>query len=212
MAPEAGDAVSPARDGLRRATHAEHVRLNQHPLLTGITRPGYPLGHYQRVLVAYFHFYRAIEAAIDETLSRLALAFDYRPRRKLPWLTRDLAHFAIDPEQPAARPSRTPRAPENLDSAGLFGLLYTIEGSALGGRVIARHLAAHHGLTADGGARFFVGYGEAVDVLWRQFLAEMEQQLADAGACTRAGVAARQTFVLMEQLLDDYAAHDRHFR
>lgn len=208
----ANEPLSAARDSLRRATHAAHARLNQHSLLTGITRPGYSLDDYRRVLVAYFHFYRAIEASIDEALSRIGLAFDYQARRKLPWLVADLAHFGIDPEAPSVSPAWPPRGPENLDVGGLFGVLYTIEGSSLGGRVIYRHLSAHLGLTADAGARFFFGYGEVVDVLWQQFNAEMERQLADPGVRLRAGVAAGETFALMERVLDDYAGNWRDFR
>ena len=61
--------LSAVRRLLRDGTHAEHVRLNQHPLLAGITRPDYALTTYQLVLTAYFHFYRALEAAIDQALA-----------------------------------------------------------------------------------------------------------------------------------------------
>jgi heme oxygenase (biliverdin-IX-beta and delta-forming) len=208
----ANEPLSAARDSLRRATRTAHARLNQHSLLIGITRPGYSLDDYQRVLVAYFHFYRVIEASIDDALSRLGLAFDYRVRRKLPWLVADLAHFGIDPETPSASPAWLPRGPENLDVGGLFGVLYTIEGSALGGRIIYRYLSTHLGVTADAGARFFFGYGDVVNDLWQQFNAEMERQLAEPGVRLRAGVTAGETFALMEQVLDDYAGNWRDFR
>lgn len=207
--PEAASALiekpSQARDCLRRATHAEHVRLNQHTLLSGITRRGYSLEFYVQVIVAYYHFYRAIEASIDEALARLQLTFDYGVRRKLPWLVEDLRHLGIDPDSPSARPSLAVKAPRGLDAGRLFGVLYTIEGSSLGGRVISEHLSANHGLTARSGARFFFGYGEAVDTCWREFTNELDRRLADGEARTLACGAARQTFTLMEQVLDDYA-------
>ena len=90
--------LSPARQLLRNATHIDHVRLNQHPLLLGITRPEYSLDMYGSVLRAYFQFYQALEAAIDRCLASLPIDFDYAPRRKLPWLGADLAYFAIAPE------------------------------------------------------------------------------------------------------------------
>jgi len=196
---------SSARDCLRQATHAEHVRLNRHPLLNGITRQGYPEVHYATVLLAYFHFYRVFEAAIEEALSRLALDFDYSARRKLPWLAEDLGKLGIDPDSPALKPSPSLEVPYELDTGQLFGVLYTIEGSTLGGKVIAAHLAANCGLTASNGARFFAGYGDAVDTCWRKFTSSLEGHLVDATARSQSCHAARQTFTVMEQVLNDYA-------
>ena len=47
---------------LRTRTQAAHENFNQHPLLAGLTQPGYPLRSYWLVLPAYYHFYRAMEA------------------------------------------------------------------------------------------------------------------------------------------------------
>ena len=194
-----------ARDCLRQATHAEHVRLNHHPLLSGITRPSYPHAHYAAVLIAYFHFYRVFEAAIDEALSRLALDFDYNFRRKLPWLAEDLGVLGIDPDRSHLAPSPSLRAPSGLDASQLLGVLYTIEGSTLGGKVIAAHLGTNQGLFARNGARFFTGYGDVVDACWQDFTSILESHLVDATARNQACYAARQTFTVMEQVLDDYA-------
>jgi heme oxygenase len=196
---------SPARDCLRQATHAEHVRLNHHPLLNGITRPGYPYAHYATVLVAYFHFYSVFEAAIDEALSRLALNFDYTARRKLPWLAEDLGKLGIEPDSIALKAEPGLRAPSGMDVSQLFGVLYTIEGSTLGGKVIAGNLAENCGLSASNGGRFFAGYGDAIDTCWREFTNSLESHLVDAPARSQACDAARQTFTAMEQVLNDYA-------
>lgn len=199
------DIESSARNCLRQATHAEHVRLNHHPLLNGITRPAYPHAHYTTVLLAYFHFYRVFEAWIDEALARLALDFDYTARRKLPWLAEDLGKLGIVPDSTALKAAPGLRAPSGMDVGQLFGVLYTIEGSTLGGKVIAAHLATNCGLSASNGARFFAGYGDAVDACWRDFTSSLESHLVDATARSQACDAARQTFTAMEQVLNEYA-------
>lgn len=194
------------RRGLREATHAEHVRLNQHPLLSGITRPDYALLTYQQVLAAYYHFYRELEACIDRALQAGVSTFSYANRCKLPWLASDLRYFGIDPDAAAWRPAIAPQRFELLDEGQLLGTLYTIEGSSLGGQVIVRHVAAHLGLTPDTGARFFYGYGEQTMPLWGRFEAFINTALTDEGACRRAQDAAKSTFSRMESVLDDYLA------
>ena len=182
-------AISPARRLLREETHAEHVRLNQHPLLRGITKPDYPMSMYRLVLVAYYHFYGAIENAIDHSLSAQSVAF-----------------FGIDPEDAALLP-RTVLATLNIMNIGqLVGLLYTIEGSSLGGQVISRHLEMHHGLTPANGARFFYGYGERIPEFWKDFEVFMDASLTDDQARSSAKEMAKMTFAMMESTLDDYLA------
>ena len=70
------------RQTLRRATHDIHVRLDHHPLLVGITKPGYLMQAYHHVLIGYFHFYQEVELAIESCLHALDLDFDYSARRK----------------------------------------------------------------------------------------------------------------------------------
>lgn len=196
--------ISAVRQFLRDSTHGEHVRLNQHPLLAGITRPDYSLSRYQLVLVAYYHFYKIIEGAISEFLATRTLSFSYHRRLKLQWIEEDLMRFGIDPEAPALLP-RSPIEPLELCDVGQFvGVLYTIEGSSLGGQVISRHLEAHLGLTVTTGARFFHGYGPDIASCWRQTEEFIDATLTSDEIRDSATSAAKTTFSLMESLLDDY--------
>lgn len=198
--------ISATRLFLREGTHAEHVRLNQHPLLRGITRPDYPMSMYKLVLVAYFHFYGAVEDAIDRTLDSLEVSFSYAPRRKLQWIRDDLEKLGIDPEDARFLPA-TPLIPLAVMNLGqLVGVLYTIEGSSLGGQVISRHLATHLGLMPANGARFFFGYGEQIPEFWREFEMFIDATLTNDEAKNGARDYARKTFALMERILDDYHA------
>ncbi len=197
-------AVSSARQFLREATHAEHVRLNLHPLLSGITKPGYSLDRYQLVLIAYYHLYKAIEGGVERALGALHLPFLYAPRRKLPWIEEDLAQFGLDPESAAFQP-KSPVGPVSYPEAGdLVGVLYAIEGSSLGGKVISRHLEDHLGLCAAQGARFFHGYGEKIMPFWQQVEELIDTVLSDEHVRGQAARSAKNTFELIEAVLDEY--------
>lgn len=198
--------LSDARKFLRDSTHADHVRLNHHPLLVGLTKPAYPIVMYPQVLLAQYHFYLALEAAIDQFYVGRQLDFSYDNRRKLPLLRDDLRHFGIDPDALAWRPHAS-HFPIRLDDIGqLLGVLYTIEGSSLGGQIVFRHLSAHAGLTASQGARFFHGYGERTMACWLQFEDFMGANLTQAETRTSALQSAKAAFALMHAILDEYMA------
>ncbi len=198
--------LSDVRRLLRDGTHSAHVRLNQHPLLAGITRSGYALTTYLHVLSAYFHFYRALETAIDQALAAGLSRFVYAPRRKLPWLASDLAYFEVNPEIAFRQPGNSLPAMTLNDEAQLLGALYTIEGSSLGGQVISRHLAKHLALSPSKGARFFYGYGEQTMPVWQQFDCFINAALTDEAARLGALRTACATFATMEAVLDEYLA------
>lgn len=194
-----------ARKMLQQATHDAHVRLNRHPLLEQLTAPEYPLAYYQQVISAYYSSYVQIEAAIDQALSRWEIDFDYTRRRKQPWLLQDMACFGI--AQPAVQ---THLAPALInDEHAVFGVLYAIEGSSLGGRLIARRLATHFGLTQTQGARFFYGYGEHIDARWNEVVNMLNARLIQPNALNSAIRAANDTFQLIEACLDEHCHKPR---
>ena len=192
------------RSFLRDGTHADHVRLNRHPLLEDMTRVRYSLATYQIVLTAYFHFYRVFETAVERAVADGVSQFLFEPRRKLPWLAKDLSYFGIDPEADAWRPEILQQPMQILDEKQLLGVLYTIEGSSLGGQVISRHLATHLALSPDAGARFFYGYGDQTMPLWQQFQGFINAALNHEESRCSALQAARMTFDTMETVLDEY--------
>lgn len=190
------------RKALREATHPAHVRLNKHPLLKNLTALGYPLADYRKVLMAYFDCYARIEASIDDALRRWPIDFSYADRRKLSWLADDLAWFGMEvPVAPVA-----PAPGLIVDQHGLYGVLYAIEGSSLGGRVIAQALGKHLGLTSAQGARFFAGYGDAIDQRWGDIVALLNDRLSEPAALDSACLSANRSFRLIETALDEHAA------
>ena len=190
------------RTVLRKATHADHVRLNRHPMLCQLTQPELTLAQYIRIVEAYTHFYRRIEMRILQTTP--APDFFYESRRKTAWLDSDLKNLgSLTPGLPPLAEQHWDIGPIN-GIGELAGVLYAIEGSTLGGQVIGRHLAQHLGLKADSGARFFNGYGAETQARWQAFCLWLETLNAQSDQIAHAQASARKLFCHLEALLDAY--------
>jgi heme oxygenase len=186
------------REKLQQHTHGFHTRLSHHPRLLGLTRPGYSIQDYTTLLLVYHRFYRRIEGAIEAGLQRFDLPYRYEKRRRLPWLEADLRHFAIEPPD-----AERPTVSLEIDSPGkIIGTLYAIEGSALGGQVILRHLSENMGLSGATGARFFSGYGHDTPLRWQEFGAFAECFGEKPEALQEAKFAATDVFITLKTLLD----------
>jgi heme oxygenase len=190
------------RKQLQRETHHQHVTLNRHPLLADLTKPGYPLARYHRILHTYTALYRPLEAAIEAWLSSHDSQFDYQCRRKSGWLEEDIAYFGI--ELPSDAPSRFKPYPrhEFKNPGEVIGALYAIEGSTLGGQVISASLKTNHGLTAAQGARFFNGYADKTESRWQEFCAFSETISNSAEALEYARRTASHVFQAVQAALN----------
>ena len=202
--PPRPEAVSSVREKLQQHTHSFHTRLSHHPLLLGLTGPDYPIRDYTTLLLAYHRFYRQIEGEIEEGLLRFDLPYCYEKRRRLPWLEADLRYFQIEPDT-AERPDAPASIGQEIDSPGkIIGMLYAIEGSALGGQVVLRHLTENKGLTGATGARFFQGYGADTLLRWREFCAFAECFADKPETLQQAKFAAGDVFISIKTILDSY--------
>jgi heme oxygenase len=95
-------------------------------------------------------------------------------RRRGHLLTLDLAWFGVDPPGGAK-----PTLPEMRDTASLLGAMYVIEGSTLGGQLIARRVELVLGLTAGHGNAYFCGHKERTGQLWKEFCDALRTKVPD---------------------------------
>jgi heme oxygenase (biliverdin-IX-beta and delta-forming) len=92
----------------------------------------------------------------------------FEGRRKASLLASDLALLTGDNNR-ANRVTKTDRLP-SMDSIGrVFGSMYVMEGSTLGGRFIAPHVATVLGLQSGSGNAYFEGYGLRTGSMWNAF-------------------------------------------
>ena len=70
-----------------------------------------------------------------------------------------------------------------------------IEGSTLGGKIIAGMMRQHFTFNGNEGLSFFSGYGDDTDAMWASFKNELNAVAATAEDQTEITEAANQTFI-----------------
>lgn len=151
------------REALKTRTQEWHARTERDLALAD---PALTLAEYQRLLGRFWGFHAPLEARLAAHQGALG-GLDLTERRRTPALEADLRHFGLDP----ATLPRCGALPEVGSRAQALGCLYVLEGSTLGGQMLARHFAGHFGLTVEAGCAFFAGYGALTGDRWRAFLA-----------------------------------------
>jgi len=169
---------------LRQSTAQRHAAIEQ---LLALDAP-FGLDHYGRILCGFEAFLSVWEPALARALpSQLRPWFLSRCRGEL--ARRDLASLGL-PRLPAP-------APAHLFLPGLpaaLGSLYVLEGSALGGQVIARQVARDHGLGPLDGAAYFNGWGARTGAMWREFQQVLQAHEPGPQGRAQACASAQATF------------------
>ncbi len=173
---------------LRSATREVHARVEAR-LAIHATRSRET---YRALLAAHLGFLEPVETRMCTDLLR-AYGLDVEARRKVPALVDDLRARGLDHAGIAALP-RCSAAPP-LDRVSALGVAYVLEGSTLGGRVLARHFAQTLGIGPATGGRYFEGYGERTGERWRAFVDVLARcEGAQAPTVVDAAVATFSTF------------------
>jgi len=170
---------------LRHATESVHRQLEAR---LDLLSPDLTARRYAAVLTAFHAVWAPLEPRLRHGWTRLGL--DPEPRRRAHLIERDLAALGIRADQiPAAR-----RLPRVADSAAAVGALYVLEGSTLGGQVIARALGARGDLPFERAGAFLRGRGRETGPLWHQFGHALSRLPWSADDRRAASGAARRTF------------------
>lgn len=154
------DCGSSLHASVRAETAAVHARLHRHPGLAAVASQRIDLAGYRRLLLRLYGFYLPFEVSAGLEPVRSG------------WLASDLAVLAA-PRRCDAISTRRAELPRLDSAAAKLGAMYVVEGSALGGRGLARNL---HGLLGDdtlAGRRFFASDGADTGRVWRTFLDEL---------------------------------------
>ena len=168
-----------ARAVLREATADAHERVDR--LFSALDLADE--SSYRLFLLAQAAAHLPVEAAIDAA-GAAGLLQDWPERRRAPLLLADLAALGAEaPESEAAPPLRS--------SAEIFGAIYVLEGSRLGGALLKRSLA-------PGAPDRFLSAPQP-PAAWRNFLARLEECLYNPPAVEAAGRTANQIFVRFEK-------------
>lgn len=180
---------SSRRSALRSTTATRHAELEA---VVGALRS-------RACYVRYLRGMHAFRAPYEAALSGLdwpALSGDWRPTFIAQSLNDDLDDMGAAPLA-ATRPSEPVRAAVS-DLSGAFGVLYVLEGSSLGARLLYSE-AKKLGLTATFGARHLARQSAGLET-WRGFQALLEaadgiEMPAAVSAANAAFEAAKLSFL-----------------
>jgi heme oxygenase len=183
---------SPIHQCLRESTRADHLRLEG---ALNLLDPELTRDQYGRVLVAFHGFYEPLEAQFRRYHRAASLALDFELPGRAPLLMADLAVLGLSPVAHDDTP-----LPEIRTLSEFAGRLYVVEGAALGGQILARHLAERWALGRNSGAAFFSGPGPGeVGRRWARVRDWLERAAESGGHSRDMSAAATATFRALEK-------------
>ncbi|MFC3070812.1 biliverdin-producing heme oxygenase [Phenylobacterium soli] len=188
--------ISDAHRLLREATQAAHAQLEER---IDIHRRIADLSGRRRLARGYWRLHAEVEAAAAPWLEALA-GLDFAARRRSALIARELA--ALGGEPPAEAEMASPTASSRAEA---LGLLYVLEGSTLGGRMIRRQVAAGGGDFT--GLGFLDPYGDAAGDRWRAFLSVLAVEAGEGPAIAAAVCGALTGFRHAEARLCEEPSH-----
>ncbi|MFK4440897.1 heme oxygenase [Caballeronia udeis] len=149
---------------LKTETAECHTRLEN---ALDLMRAEWPREDYVALLEGFYGYVAPWEDAVAAAMPAPLREF-FGERRKALLLASDLALLTGDKDR-ANTVTKIDRLPA-MDSIGrLFGSMYVMEGSTLGGRFIAPHVAILFGLQSGYGNAYFEGYGLRTGSMWNTF-------------------------------------------
>ncbi|TNC05360.1 biliverdin-producing heme oxygenase [Methylobacterium terricola] len=185
--------VSPILERLRAETREAHEAIERD--LAWETRVT-TRGGYRALLVRFWGLHVVLEPALADAVRDPAF-FD--PRRRLGHLAADLRVLGLDEAAIDALP-RAVSMPLPSDRHQAFGVLYVLEGSTLGGQVIAKRIGRQLGLSPEDGCRYYAAHGRETGPMWKAFRQRLAEE-ALAGDSDTIVAAATRTFDAMRHWL-----------
>lgn len=166
---------SPVVERLHQATRLAHRRLERR---VDIYRSTFDVHNYRRLLQDFWGFYQPLERKLLVLASHSLPSFYSQQRRKAPRLEQDLLSLGMTEVDIAALPlcGRLPAIPT---LPRVLGVLYVIDGPALGEQIPTTHLVGNKlGISPSQGGSFFsslsLPYDPLVNSYWQQLIAMTE--------------------------------------
>jgi heme oxygenase (biliverdin-IX-beta and delta-forming) len=158
-----------------------------------LMRDDFTLEEYRQLLVRFYSFYKSYEEKMRDALRENPVEFNHGERLNTPKLIADLTSLGMS-ESDISQIETFNNLPALDSSERIFGSLYVIEGSTLGGQVISRHLKQKFDLDETNGAAFFSGYGKDTGKMWNGFRESITAFAADTVNNEKIIAGAIETF------------------
>lgn len=150
---------------LKQKTADSHNELEENYYSKAILEPTVTNADYQNYLAKLYGIILACEKDVYPSLSPILPDLDKRYKSVL---------MAADMEKtgmPVQLISNLPVYNFKFSSiAEALGIMYVLEGSTLGGRILYQHIHKNLGWNEENGASYFWGYGQQTGMLWKAFI------------------------------------------
>ena len=154
---------------IKSETRAAHEHIEQNYLTNGIVKQSILKSEYIELLRRFLSFYAPCEAQIKGVNFWMKDFLEINKRYKSHLLIKDLTYLN-QPLQELNNLTACSDVPVLDNDAQIFGYLYVVEGSTLGGQILSKQLIARFGFGQDTGAAFFNSYGkEQLGFMWKNF-------------------------------------------
>jgi heme oxygenase len=178
---------------LKSRTTQAHDRLEALPISKSILSPAVSLKEYAQYLSLMQPIVADVEKRIFPMLTDVI--DDLEIRRKSASIENDLRCLGF-------QPATTTDAVFNAGSkAFALGIMYVVEGSAIGGRFILKNLEKSLGLSESAGASYFAGYGSTTGSVWKRFVGQMAEFEEKTGTADEIIAGAEYAFSVIEKQL-----------
>lgn len=175
---------------LRHATAQAHQDLENLPLSASIINPEVTNTQYATYLQLMHDVVYDTEQNVFPLLENIVP--DLEARRKDHYITADLQQLNHKSNTSGNKP--VTQELENISPAFALGIMYVVEGSSLGGRVILKNINAVLGHDAEKGASYFSGYGGQTGSHWKGFLGALTDFESQTGSGDAIIAGANHTF------------------
>ena len=182
------------RDALKESTRAQHDSIESAMKVSewSKTKDGY-----RQVIERFYGFHLSMEAAIWAHEEELREIFpDLANRTRLPLIEKDLRALG-DSEEKIAELPVCEDLPDLSTPARAAGALYVLEGSTMGGMMMAKWLQEEHGYTPESGSAYYKAYGDQTMPMWQAFTKGLADERLEANR-DEVVEAAGGTFAALE--------------
>lgn len=194
--------ISNLRDQLKHETRQEHHDLEK---ALDLFSAQFNVTDYCNLLVKFFVFHVAFDAylVVKGLEDSSAEKFYLDGRSKKNWLAQDMDFMGIDNVADIRKLSHDDFAILLPSTEHIWGAIYVIEGSTLGGEILARHFTKTLGLFPEAGLRFFTAYGSETKAKWNETIHQLEALAKQDVRHENIIVGAKRTFGFLKQHLTD---------
>jgi heme oxygenase len=183
------------REKLRDETRMYHERLEQYLAITETVRT---IGVYAKLLERFYGFFVPLENKMIKSAGNWRdFGFNIKTRLKAHLIERDLKTLGYSHRQISDLPLCS-SLPDLSSSERALGCLYVLEGTTLGGQVLARHFQKVLGISPKTGGAYFSGYGHQTGPMWNSFINFLDQRATQISKFSETIECACETFRCLE--------------